>query len=387
MKFISVSTIVASVAFFKVASAHATVRNYWVNGVDKGLGVNTYIRSPPSNSPVKDLKSAAVACNLNGATAVSGFVEVPAGATLEPEWMHDNRGDDIIDGSHKGPIVSYLAPFESNGEGAVWVKIAEENYDGKQWPIDKIKANNGRHSVKIPAGLAPGKYLFRTEILALHESDTLFSANSARGIQLYPSCGQITVTGSGSITLPAGTSFPGEYKDSDPGIHFNLYNADPNSYIVPGPAVWDGVNGGSPAPTVPAPSPSTTPAAPSSVIVPPVSPPAAPSASSVAPQPSPSKPVTLPSPPVVPKPSTTPSQPAPTTPATTPAQPAPTKPAGGVKDANVCMNEYNQCIAKSQPKPDWEGCSAIRDGCLSEATYNTNMLVRAKRDGKFGRLL
>ena len=56
-------------------------------------------------------------------------------------------------------------------------------------------------------------------------------------------------------------------------------------------------------------------------------------------------------------------------------------------DANVCMNEYNQCIAKSQPNPDWTGCGATRDTCLSTARYNTNMAARAKRDGKFGRLL
>ena len=46
------------------------------------------------------------------------------------------------------------------------------------------------------------------------------------------------------------------------------------------------------------------------------------------------------------------------------------------------MNTYNQCIAKSQPNPDWTGCGATRDTCLSTARYNTNMAARAKRDGK-----
>lgn len=354
MKLISVSTIFASVTFFKVASAHATVRGLWVNGVDQGEGIGRYIRSPPSNAPVKDLKSSAVACNLNGANAVSSFVTVPAGATIEPEWQHDNRGDDIIDGSHKGPIVAYLAPYESNGVGQVWVKISQENYDGTQWPVDKIKANKGRHSVKIPAGLAPGKYLFRTEILALHESDTLFSQDPARGIQLYPSCSQITITGSGKTTLPGGVSFPGAYKDSDSGIRFNLYGADPKSYVVPGPAVWDGVTGGSPAPTTapPAPAPSSTATKPTTTVV--------------SSKPAQSSPVT--------KPTTTPAQPP-------PAQPTPTKPTTP-KNPNDCYNDYNRCIAAGQPNPNWTGCGATRDSCLSTATWN-----RAKRDGKFGRLL
>jgi cellulase len=84
----------------------------------------------------------------------------------------------------KGPIVAYLAPAASNGKGNVWVKIAEENFSNGQWPVDRLKANGGKHDVKIPVNLAAGDYIFRTEILALHESDTLFSANSARGIQL-----------------------------------------------------------------------------------------------------------------------------------------------------------------------------------------------------------
>ncbi|TRM67812.1 chitin binding domain-containing protein [Schizophyllum amplum] len=45
----------------------------------------------------------------------------------------------------------------------------------------------------------------------------------------------------------------------------------------------------------------------------------------------------------------------------------------GTNDANVCMNTYNKCIAASQPSPDWTGCSATRDSCLSTATYSRRM--------------
>lgn len=65
------------------ATAHATVYSIWLNGVDQGDGRNGYvrfqvlfdrrtaeqfsekIRSPPTNDPVKDLKSSAMACNVN----------------------------------------------------------------------------------------------------------------------------------------------------------------------------------------------------------------------------------------------------------------------------------------------------------------------------------
>lgn len=47
------------------------------------------------------------------------------------------------------------------------------------------------------------------ELVTLHEADTTYSSNPARGVQLYMSCIQIKVTSSGSQSLPGGTSFPG----------------------------------------------------------------------------------------------------------------------------------------------------------------------------------
>jgi len=126
--------------------------------------------------------------------------------------------------------VAYLAPASSNGGGDVWVKIFHEGNTGI-WTTDKIRAdgvNKGKVSsrvlfdrwslwlnrflqwdVPIPSGLAPGKYILRLEIIALHEADTLYSKNPARGAQLYPSCIQIEVTGSGTRDLPPGVTFPG----------------------------------------------------------------------------------------------------------------------------------------------------------------------------------
>jgi cellulase len=118
----------STVSELSVARMRST---YFATGVDQGDGRNAYIRSPPNNSPVKDLTSSAVACNVNN-VAVPKTLEISAGDVITFEWAHDNRGDDIIAESHKGPVQVYVAPTSSNGEGAVWVKIFSEAYTS-QW--------------------------------------------------------------------------------------------------------------------------------------------------------------------------------------------------------------------------------------------------------------
>ncbi|KAK0434808.1 hypothetical protein EV421DRAFT_1838608 [Armillaria borealis] len=53
-----------------------------------------------------------------------------------------------------------------------------------------------------------------------------------------------------------------------------------------------------------------------------------------------------------------------------------------ITDANVCMNNYNSCIAASQPDSDWDGCGATKDSCLANAKY-----VRTRRSANLGRRL
>ncbi|KAK0213119.1 glycosyl hydrolase family 61-domain-containing protein [Desarmillaria ectypa] len=242
MKSSIVSLIFASAAFFDVANAHTRVWSDWVDGVDKDAGAGVYIRQPPNNNPVKDLTSNDVFCNVGGTTAASNPISIAAGGTLTSEWYHNTRGDDILPSSHVGPIVAYIAPADVTPGKDAWVKIYEEGYDGSEWAVTKLIANKGKVDITIPSTLAAGDYLYRIEILALHESDTLYSANSARGIQLYPSCHQLTVTGSGSTSLPSGVSFPGTYTDKEPGIKFNVYTEEASTYVIPGPDVWDGTS-------------------------------------------------------------------------------------------------------------------------------------------------
>lgn len=105
--------------------------------------------------------------------------------------------------------------------------------------------------------------------MALHEADVAYATNNLRGAQNYMSCVQITVTSSGSQSLPGGTSWPGAYTPSTPGIVWNLYKQDANQYVAPGPGVWSGSAGGSiaqvgtpgqsPPPTTTAPGTTTQP--------------------------------------------------------------------------------------------------------------------------------
>lgn len=244
------STILSAVAMAGCVSAHAQVFSVWVNGEDAGDGQNVYIRSPPNNNPVKDLSSPDIVCNVNGGTPAPEFVSVAAGDELAFEWYHDSRADDIIDGSHQGPIITWIAEYtEDDGTGAIWSKIDEDGYDGSEWAVDRLIANGGKHELTVPEGLAAGKYLIRQEIIALHESDTAFSENEARGAQFYPSCVQVEVTGSGSAVPDQGFDFNADYSYEDPGIVFDLYG-DVTDYEIPGPEVWSGASGGdSPAET------------------------------------------------------------------------------------------------------------------------------------------
>lgn len=247
---------VLTMAMATCVSGHATMHGVWVNGKDQGDGRNVYIRSPPNNSPVKDLASPDMVCNVNGAKAVSGFVKAAAGDTLSFEWFHDNRNDDIIDGSHKGPVITWIAKYtEGAGTGAIWSKIAEDGFDGSEWAVDKLIRNQGKQDFTLPSSLAAGKYLIRQEIIALHESDAAFNQNPARGAQFYPSCVQVEVTGSGSVVPNQEFDFNVDYTYADPGILFNLYTSF-TSYPIPGPEVFSGSGSGSSPATSSAASPS-----------------------------------------------------------------------------------------------------------------------------------
>lgn len=144
---------------------------------------------------------------------------------------HDERTpeDDVIDKSHHGPALAYLSPDppSENSFVKIWHKgkyeQAEEEYGEGKWAItSEIKPRGGLMNVRIPAGLAPGPYLLRAELIALHEADARYDENPMRGAQFYPNCVQLMVGGNGTVDLPEGVSFPGAYSYDDPGVHHDV---------------------------------------------------------------------------------------------------------------------------------------------------------------------
>ncbi|KAG8736326.1 hypothetical protein FRC12_017686 [Ceratobasidium sp. 428] len=217
------SALLFAIACAGSALAHVRLTAISVNG---GAPDTTSVRLPPNNSPVTDVNSNDIICNVNGNRAASGVTNVPAGATAYVQWDQ---------GAHPGPNLIYLAKVSdaktTTITGLKWFKISQEGLLGGQtWSSPK---SNGRYSFKIPSNIAPGQYLLRGETIGLHASSTY------PGAQFYMSCVQINVTGGGSAN-PAGVSFPGAYKGSDPGITINIYYPVPTSYTFPGPAVYSG---------------------------------------------------------------------------------------------------------------------------------------------------
>lgn len=238
-----------------LATCHATVQAVWINDIDQGLGnsASGYIRSPPNNSPLTDVTSSSLTCNVNNSPTAKTLA-VKSGDKVTFEWHHESRSssDQIIDPSHNGPVLVYIAPTSTGSTGRGWVKLSEDGLSGGKWAVERLRAAGGKHSVTIP-DLAAGEYLLRPEIIALHEG------YRSGGAQFYMECVQIKVTSSGSKTLPSGVSIPGAYSATDPGILVDIYSGI-SSYKIPGPAVWDGSSGGGTNPQQPTSSvrPGTT---------------------------------------------------------------------------------------------------------------------------------
>lgn len=126
--------------------------------------------------------------------------------------------------------------------------------------LTSSQASGRPASARIPSNLAPGNYLIRNEVIALHIAATL------GGAEVFPSCTQLRVGGSGNARPREDelVSFPGAYVPEDPGLWVkDIY--EPNfNYVFPGPKVASlvaGGSGGAPAPA-PAPVPAPAPEAP-----------------------------------------------------------------------------------------------------------------------------
>ncbi|OTA62363.1 lytic polysaccharide monooxygenase [Hypoxylon sp. EC38] len=229
-----------------LASGHSIFQKVSVNGVDQGQLKG--VRAPDSDYPIQNVNDAAFACNKDLKHLDSTVITVPAGSKVGAWWGHviggaqsANDADNPIAKSHKGPIIVYLAKVDNAATaqttGLKWFKVAEDGLSNGQWAVDKMIANNGWHYFTMPQCIAPGDYLMRVELIALHGAQMQGQA------QFYMECAQIRITGSGTNSGSNFVSFPGAYKANDPGIQVNIYDNSGNPYMggkaykIPGPQV------------------------------------------------------------------------------------------------------------------------------------------------------
>ncbi|KAH6640929.1 glycosyl hydrolase family 61-domain-containing protein [Chaetomium tenue] len=243
-------------------SGHAIFQRLSVNGQDQGQLKG--IRAPYSNYPIQNVNDANMACNANIQIKDNNVIRIPAGARVGAWWQHEiggpsgpNDPDNPIAASHKGPISVYLAKVSNaasaSASGQQWFKIAERGVNNGVWAVDEMISNNGWHYFDVPSCVAPGQYLMRVELLALH------SASSAGGAQFYMECAQVEITGSGTNSGSNFVSFPGAYPANHPGIVVSIYDStgkptmNGRTYQIPGPAPIScsggGNNGGGGNPT------------------------------------------------------------------------------------------------------------------------------------------
>ncbi|EAQ92956.1 hypothetical protein CHGG_01191 [Chaetomium globosum CBS 148.51] len=252
------------------AAAHGAVTSY----VIAGQNYPGYQGFSPSNSPnviqrqwsdynpVTSCSDAKLRCN--GGTSATLSATAAPGDTITAIWQQWTHS--------QGPVIVWMykcaGSFSScDGSGSGWFKIDEGGFHGdgtkvfldtevpSGWDIAKLVGGNKSWSSKVPQNLAPGNYLVRHELIALHQ------ANSP---QFYPECAQVVITGSGSAQ--PGSSYkaaiPGYCSQNDANIRVSGSSEDenrdrgvhvltvtqvpindhsiPQTYKVPGPPVWTG---------------------------------------------------------------------------------------------------------------------------------------------------
>ncbi|KAL0956357.1 hypothetical protein HGRIS_002507 [Hohenbuehelia grisea] len=189
------------------------------------------VRKVKSDGPVPG-NDPDIACGIGGQTGTKVIADADAGSQVAFQWAY-------WPGDHLGPVSTYMT--SCNGDcttfdvtGARWFKIDAAGYDNGQWASAKLIADGSSWTSTIPAGLAPGQYLLRHEIIALH---------SIGQPQYYPSCAQVRVGGAGT-GVPSDASFV-----SFPGLYDNVtfpdIYTDFGSFTIPGPPLvsFSGSNG------------------------------------------------------------------------------------------------------------------------------------------------
>ncbi|KAG8830206.1 hypothetical protein FRC17_005233 [Serendipita sp. 399] len=223
----------------EAASAHYAFPNLIVNGTTTADWQYVRITANKwSSAPVTDVTNQAIRCYEESYTAsapATSIATVKAGSTV------GFKANNAM--GHPGYFSAYLtkaspaANSPSAGTGKTWFKIWE--WSPTYSPSTGLvfaSAGVSQVTFPLPKSLPNGQYLLRVEQIALHLS------GSANGAQFYLACAQLNVVGGGSGNPSPLVSFPGAYKQTDPGILINIYSLPPGftGYTPPGPTVWKG---------------------------------------------------------------------------------------------------------------------------------------------------
>ncbi|KAA8909303.1 glycosyl hydrolase family 61-domain-containing protein [Sphaerosporella brunnea] len=250
MKYTTLFTIAAVAG---IGSAHSVVSHFHVNGKAE----SSCVRQADSTSPVIDLASEAMACNVVS-TPATAKCEVKGGETVEFEWRTDRNiapenyplnenGERIgvTDTSHIGPCAVYAKKVSDaltgEGPGNGWFKIMEDGLDSNGvFCTTRLRKSNAYQSAKIPMSIAPGDYLLRAELLTLKNAGPK-SVGGQEQPQFYSGCVQVTITGTTGTVTPETVSIPGYVNTDTPGLTFDVRNSPTGTfsgYSVPGPALF-----------------------------------------------------------------------------------------------------------------------------------------------------
>jgi len=235
------SPLVATVALVilgfasSLVGAHTYLSGFAVNSIQNNNCIRP-LGKYSFNNPIRDVTSNGMSCGFlpEAASQSPQTCDAPAQSSITLQWNNYGNfsGDNVIDLSHKGPIMVYMAPLNSSGQGPVWFKIYEDGLDPstQEWATHGLLRNKGRLTINLPKNIPSVKYLIRTEVIALQ------GASRVGGAEFYVNCAQIDYTGGSGKIMPSGVRFPGAYNATDPGILLDLY-LEPTSYEIPGPRV------------------------------------------------------------------------------------------------------------------------------------------------------
>ncbi|GKT84190.1 glycoside hydrolase family 61 protein [Colletotrichum tofieldiae] len=244
------SGLMAVFASAATVAAHGHVTNIVVNGVSYRNYIpvqDPYTSNPPlvagwtidqrdNGFVAPDAYNAPDIICHRQAVAGKGRITVAAGDTIQLQWTE-------WPDSHKGPVIDWLANCNGPCNLADKTDLRFFKIDGaglinppqrtNRWAASVLIENGNAWLVRIPPNIAPGHYVLRHDIIALH------SAGQQNGAQSYPQCINLEITGEGTYN-PPGTPGTALYKADDAGILYNIYRDNLNDYVIPGDAIISG---------------------------------------------------------------------------------------------------------------------------------------------------